>query len=93
MANSHPAAYRPTSVNIALVAVVAMLVGYIAGTATDTQEVHAQAQPVAATTAIGVSIPSNGAALVRGRDGRGYVVNAKGLVTAARGNGKDLELP
>ena len=42
---------------------------------------------------IGVSIPSGGAALVKGKDGNAYVVDTRGMFVRASQSGKPLPLP
>jgi hypothetical protein len=43
--------------------------------------------------AIGVAIPSGGAAVVKGKDGFAYVITPNGVYVRAAQTGKPLELP
>ena len=42
---------------------------------------------------VGVTIPSGGAALVKGKDGNAYIVDSKGMFVRASQSGKPLPLP
>jgi hypothetical protein len=69
-----------------------LVIGYVLGTMNAAGPAHAAEGDQLIPVVVGVSIPAEGAAIVRGRDGKGYVVNTKGLVVPARGSGKELDL-
>lgn len=71
-----------------------VLVGYFLGSMNGTQA-HAQnaaAEPRITSGALGVSIPSGGAAVLKGSDGNAYIVSQRGLYTKVSQAGKDLPL-
>lgn len=73
------------------VAITLLGFGYWLGT-TNTPYAHAQANEKPQSH-IGVSIPAQGAALVKGADGNAYVIGVNGVVIRAANRGKPLPLP
>jgi hypothetical protein len=74
-----------------------MLAGYFIGVSNNSPVAHAQAAKQIQNSnanggVIGVSIPSGGAAIVKGKDGKAYVVQPSGLYIQVSKAGKHLEL-
>jgi len=99
---SSPNQSSPSRIGYLLAGGALVVAGYFAGNshqatiAADNDRPVKQDVDTGVTTghsAMGVSIPNGGAALVKGKDGMAYIVDSRGVFVRASQSGKGLELP